>query len=550
METYLEISKKTDKILRQLYESAKATLDMKYSFNDVMKSNETRLSFLNAIFTNIERGNLSGECRELFDDNLDFLYSFMNGEFNQELTVPKKFFDDEDCKIVPTQEDIKYMLSLIKANVDMYKANYYKRSFYILLPDNSFNMNMARIFDIKMENVAHLLGLTESEPIPDEKKNLLKKYFLRKVPNHQEDKTKESVKLLDWITSEEGQKEILRLNQLTLKFVAEDKDKNPDAYENGNIKNMGKFKERFREKYKEEGLDFPIIRFSRYITKCINSLNFLNMANITQVILDYNSLLDPNKDPNDPDAKLNKSERDMYFVSLSSENFTKFTEEYNAKAREFFKELVVHMNPEDYKGKKDIREFFDALEKYEKSEKDVKKYLESKGLSPKEMDDFWNLWKTYTFVGKHGIQSQRSIQVGEKGIEIKNPPAVLAERKMFSYLASIFPRNIHLIGFGTDIEKDKNGRPITTELSKMTINNSHCDTSLVVNISELYNEYYVRGRGFFLDKIYDSDGRCIRLSNPIEENEYNGQMGISSSLESKIEEFNNNYREYKNSLHK
>lgn len=67
-------------IMKKLYESKKVTIgiDLDYSFEKMMETNETRLQFLNQIFTDIEKEKLSDECRELFNNSIRFISSFLN----------------------------------------------------------------------------------------------------------------------------------------------------------------------------------------------------------------------------------------------------------------------------------------------------------------------------------------------------------------------------------------------------------------------------------------------------------------------------------------
>ena len=225
-------------IMKKLYESKKVTIgiDLDYSFEKMMETNETRLQFLNQIFTDIEEEKLSDECRELFNNSIRCISSFLNGDFKKTISVSEVYENDKnDCLIIPKQSDIDYLYSLINANMIMYESFYQDSEYTIELPKDSFNMNMKRILKVEYYNLAHLFGLTQSEIVEDDNKNLLKKYYLENFNNDEEEKV--STKLLKWFLSEDGKKEIYRLNQLTLDFVIKDKIKYPNSYdENGNIK--------------------------------------------------------------------------------------------------------------------------------------------------------------------------------------------------------------------------------------------------------------------------------------------------------------------------
>lgn len=473
-------------IMKKLYESKKITveMDLNYSFEKMMETNETRLQFLNQIFTDIKEEKLSDECRELFNNSIEFISSFLNGNFKKMFSVSEVYENDkDDCLIIPTQGDIDYLYSLIDANMVMYESFYQDSEYTIELPKDSFNMNMKRILKVEYYNLAHLFGLTQSEIVEDDRKNLLKKYYLKNFNNDEEEKM--STKLLKWFLSEDGKKEIYRLNQLTLDFVLKDKINYPNSYdENGNIKrnSLEGFRKRFKEDPKNEELDFPIIRFSRYICKCINNLNYFNMVNIFQMILDYNAPLGEN------DGK------DIFLVNIEESKLEKDTSDY-------FSVKIMFEN------------LFKNYGKSVDADKKIESYLISQllknGINEKgklEIKDFLNLYQVYDFVGKYDIK----------------PDTSGMENKIGQFLSKCFRSNVSLIGFGTDFERDETGEIIITELNDKSINRTHCDTSILVNVADLIDKYYKRGRVFFIDKIY-SDPDCtdyVRISNPNEELAY------------------------------
>ena len=162
-------------IMKKLYESKKVTIgiDLDYSFEKMMETNETRLQFLNQIFTDIEEEKLSDECRELFNNSIRFISSFLNGDFKKTISVSEVYENDKnDCLIIPKQSDIDYLYSLINANMIMYESFYQDSEYTIELPKDSFNMNMKRILKVEYYNLAHLFGLTQSEIVEDDNKNL------------------------------------------------------------------------------------------------------------------------------------------------------------------------------------------------------------------------------------------------------------------------------------------------------------------------------------------------------------------------------------------
>lgn len=506
----IEMSKRVNSIFKELYDSDGIKVRLKNSFNYVMKSNETRLGYLNRLFKLIKNNELNQECCFIFDENIDYLYCFISGEYNNSFVVPKKYFDDkDDCLIVPNNDDLEYLFKLIKSNKTMYDSLYKNKKIMIELPQKTFNQNMIRVLSIEEYNLAHLLGLTDSEPVPDENKNILKKYFMSHVENNERYGEKISERLLNWILSEEGKKELRRLNNITINFINEDKVKYPNNYDsNGNIKSksLEKFKIRFKE---ANGFEYPIIKYSRYITKCINSLNFFHMNDIYQVILDYNA----------SDGK--KDEKDIFIVNSSSSSMYYEIEKYIKLNNNILRLLTCYSNGDD------------------KQKKDIQILLEEIGLdvNDKDMFLFTNLIQTYDFVRKHGI----------------NPNLDVPLEKIRNVISEYFDRNINLIGFDTEFNNQ------IIELSDSMINSAHCDTSISLTMPELISEYYNRGRPCFLDKIYDSkNGDILRLSIPVEEIRYLEQMNFLEQynlkdlnrLRNKLVKFTNNYFDYKKSLDK
>jgi len=503
----IKVTQELNNIFKALYESESIHAIQNHSFSEIMESNESRIDYLNHLFDKIAKDELSEECSIIFKESIDFLYNFMTGDYRRELTIPKKYFNDKEiCSIIPTEEDLEYLFKLIEANKEMYEILYKNKKIIIELPKNSFNQNMIRELEIEEYNLAHLLGLTDSEPKPDPNKNALRKYFMKNIENTERYGDKISERLLNWILSEEGKNELRILNKNTIDFIYQDKQKNPNTYDsNDNIKPkaLEKFKTRFKE---ATGLDFPIIKFSRYITKCINSLNFFNMNNIFQIILDYNA----------PEGK--NDEKDIFIINSIPSLMSREIKVYVDLNNKIYDIMTEYANNDDIPKEK------------------LKDILEEIGIDvdDKDIASLINLIQSYEFVEKHGI----------------NPNKNIALEKIRNIISNYFDKNIHLIGFDTEFDKQEVG------IEDKTINKAHCDTSIALTVPELVGEYYERGRAFFLDKIYDEAGRLFRVSTPDEEMLYLEQMGFLepnnferlSKLKSKLSNFETKYQTYKNSL--
>ena len=494
----INVTKKVESIFRELHQRENKGVIYRDELKKIMESNESRLRYLIHLFQKLNQDKLTKSCANALKRNINFLTDFMNGSFESEMDIPTDYHKDKEKNlIIPTEEDIEYLLNLFESNVEMFNLLYRDKRFLINLPDKSLNQNMIRILEVKYYNLAHLLGLTETELTPDPNKNQLRKYFLNNVKNQEQYGDKISERLLNWVLSEEGKEEIRRLTRITAEYIQKDRYINPNNYDMfGNIKEKSfqKFKERFK---KDNGFDYPIIKFSRCITKSINNLNFLQMQNVNQMILDYNAPVGKN------------DEKDIFLV--------------NSPSKTMEKNIDVYIS---------LREFiYDLLNKYAfaKTEEERKEYsglLEIKGINvkEKEVDSYINLIKT-----RHLFE--------EKGIY---PDNSYIEDKIRLLIANAQSKTMHLIGFDTVFDG-------IISTSKKTVNKAHCDTSISLSAAELVGEFYQRGRPFFIDKVYEGNGqRLLRISNPTEEMRVLKQIELSgiesktkqAELERLLEEFN------------
>lgn len=473
-------------IFRALYDSESIKFKSEQSFESIMKNNATRVAYLNDLLLRVQKNNLSQECKRILDDNIDYLNAFLNNELSKEITIPKEYYDDkEENLIIPTMGDIEYLFYLFEENMSTYREIYSNNAITLELPYNSFNQNMYRILDVKIHNLAHLFGLTESEPTPDPSKNLLKKYYLANFSI--DSKEPVSTQLLKWILSDQGKAEIRRIHQITLDFVEKDKKKNPNSYDSvGNLKS--KSLEAFKKRFKAEtNLDYPILRFSRYMVKCINNLNFLNLNNTTQMILDYNA----------PPGK--KDEKDIFIVNTSPVEMKKDVKSY--------RDLIDNVNGS-------ILEYiFSSNEKNR-----IKQDLKEKGIDieDKIIEDYINIMLAYEHIGAHNILPKELNEFDNKIREI---------------ISNGFKHNVHVIGFQTEYK----GNPIPTDKTSVAL--THCDTSISLTVPELVGEYYQRGRAFFIDKVIDArTGNILRISNPMEEIEFDELVELSNNKKNNKDE--------------
>ena len=491
MEDLIVESKKFENVMSCLYKTSNAR--MSTSFDNIMKDNISRLDFINGLFNDYKKEELSPECRRVFEDNIDFINGFINGEYNHFISIPRKYANDRDqYLIIPSQKEINYLLDLIKLNVRLYDAYYKDNEIIVELPNDTFNKNMTRILSVKEDKVAHLLGLTDSSLSDSKTSNFLKEYFKSIVEDTSVYGQGDAIALLNWIISDEGRQEILRLNQLLLNFVEDDYAEHPASYYSKEaIKNKEKFSARFEAYYKDLGLKYPMIKFSRIFTKCINNLNFFNMSSINMCIVDYNSRYSPRKyedryKEKREEDKEDVDEKDFFFVSAPSKQLNEQIENH-----------IHYMN-----------NFLNKLKKYkkgdEKNDRWVEEELNEMGVT-KGKDAYLNLAQTNQFVENNGILPEEY-------------EYLMVQKQIRDYYAKKDDRLVHLIGF------DSYDKESISELNEPMVHETHCDTSIGISTGALVDTYFTRGRAFFLDKIKTKNAGTIRVSNPIEEMEYHQDM--------------------------
>lgn len=455
----IEDSKRFKDYFLYLYETNNNQEEI--SFEEIFQTNTTRLEFINSLFEKYNNHSLSYKGEYAFESTIDYIYSFMNGEQKETaLSIPKKYFNDStQGSIIPTIKEVEYLLKLIEHNSYMYETIYANNPLYLELPDDTLNQNMTRILEIKRKNVAHLLGLTEHESLdnPDDNKNVLKKYFL----SHVKDMNKypgntDSEKLLSWVTSREGKAEILKIHALTLEFIKEDRKSYPQSYNGFDLKSDNKSIAKFKERYKAAtGLDFPLINYSRLLIKSINSLNFFKLANLTEIILDYNA----------PRGKQN--EKDIFLVNRDSKKIHEVNGKYIDQRMDILLDVYAYAhNPNNHELKRKLLEY-------------------GINVNSDDIKDKLNIIKANKYLEKNSILPDTNI-INDKIIEAINDN---------------FKRDINLVGFGTDFKNDKE-----IPLDKKVIHYTHCDTSISLTAPELLGHYYKYGRSFFLDKIESKNG--------------------------------------------
>lgn len=486
-------------VFKSVYDCLKDDSNLEIEFDEVFKDNESRLSFLNMIFDKIEQGQLSDEFKYVFNGSIVFLENFISGKikdldaFASSIEVPHVFAGDEQGIYVPYEHDLRLLFGLVKICSNMHEELYEGQKICIQMPNNTFNQQIIKMMEIKRQNLAHLLGFTENE----KKGNLLFEYFKeidkelypalydssgRFLSNDQ----KYSERYLDWILSEDGQRQIIKLNKQVRDFMDRDMQIHPERYENGQLKNnkLDSIKKFKSDLFEETGIEFPIIKFSRYITKTINLLNFMNMTNTTEYISDYNKS-DGVKIP-----------EDFFFVNADSEKFI----EWNKKYIEDKKNILSL-----------IKEYVmaDGIRKSE-IEGELMKYditIASDASKASSFFSMGNLAFTYDFVEKHGIV----------------PKTYSQDDKICEKLSIRFPNDIHLVGFAS---KDDSEGKIVHDIGQGFIDNLYCGTSIAVAYPQFVDKFCKLGRLFFVNKISSEDGTIFNIATAREEAAFLDMMEV------------------------
>lgn len=469
-------SKRFYEYFLKLYEANNANIFSRKDFEEIFENNASRMEYIISLFEGYKHNALTSSGKQVFNETIDYIVSFINGDKkDKEIRIPKKYFNDKDIgAIIPTMDELNLLLKLIESNKVMFETFYKDNEIFIKLPDESFNQNMSRLLEIKEHNLAHLLGLTEHEDYlnPDPSKNLLKKYILNVVNDSKKYGSTEAEIILNWITSLEGQFKLQKVHSEILKFVEHDKKIYPSSYDDeGNLKTNSSTVIKFKERCKNAtGLDYPIIDFSRCMVKAINTLNFLNLNNVVEMILDYNP----------PIGK--KNQKDIFLVVGKTKR-------------------IISKNNQFINMRNDL--LLD-LYKYAFNQENI--YLKNKLISngidvnDKEIKNQLNIILTDKYLARYGIYLDDS-SIDEEIIEALN---------------EYFDREVHLLGFNTEFNGDKE-----IPMNEHKIHHAHCDTSISLTLPELIGHYYKRGRTFFLDKLETTGERQImKVSNVVEEMKY------------------------------
>ena len=489
-------------VMSELYSASLYARSREYSFDHIMKDNNSRMQFIELLFEEYKNHYTTFKGRQLFDENIDFLMDFISSPVEEQPEIPQYIYDDlNDYCIIPSDKEIDDLINLIKANYKMYVDFYKDVEFKFVLPDNTFNQNMVRNLTVEEKNLPHLMGLRDSEQKnKQDDNNHLFELFMSLVPEEDKKSMIPSQEFIRWVVSSNGEKVIRKTNKMLQAFRDKDRLIHPETYDkNGNIvkEHRKEFYARINEECKNLNFKFPLIKYGRCYVKCFDNLHFLNMDHINQVILDYNSKLKP-KDPDNPDQsiedrKIKKFEKDIFIVSASPKRLNQLTKKY-LRIINRLRNIISKAKYSD-----DIRDkVIDLLQKY-----GLKRDLF-------HINELLNIVDNEEYYSKNGIVPHN--------VEYKD-----ATEKIMRFIESKFNPEVFFIGFGTDYQKDKDNQMVETPLDDHVTYNSHCDTSVSANIAELISDYYVRGRCFFIDKIEGNNG-IYRLSTPNEEIAYLSQM--------------------------
>lgn len=506
-DTMIEETQKFADILRDLYNKSKSELHLNITFEEIMSSNLSRINFINSLFDYIEKGNLNAEFSQQFIKNIEFIKTFITAKnINSSIPIDRKYFDyslDDNKTIIPNKRDLMLWMHFLKFNVEQFNLYFNNNIMVLRLPDGTLNQNMYKIFTIYKRNLAHILGITET------KGNDLVNYFVEydRLNNpelydyNNETKRYElknenlATRIIDWIVSEDGEKEILRLYQEVKEFIKIDK-KEPGAdvvYDKeGNIINIDEFKKRAAKK----NIKLYLLDFSRLYVKTINTFNFLGMNNITEMISDYNHPstkgIPKNENQKKRKEKLESQQIDTFLVSTNQKKLEEIKQDYEKEKEEYFKDLKEYSITDDPQRIKEIKEKF--------SKKNIDLNMDKYKFI---ISNYRNLVKTSYFSG------EKLLERAEKELLI-----IVSEA-----LKEDFLPQLPLFGFRGIFNEI-----IPTDEESIII--SRCVSSIALDAINLTEEYYKNGRRFFVDSIFmgvgsgEQKSNYFRISNVEEEIAY------------------------------
>lgn len=463
MDSKLLLSKLFIENFKEVYENFCSETGYDVPFEKVFEDNVSRLEFLNLVLECVSNGKMSSSFVGVFSGCIEFMNDYINGNFECGLDVPTRYREDEQGLYIPTASELIFLFRMVNTCCMFHEKVYNGKVLMLDMPNETFNQNMKRCLTVNRENLAHILGFSEHE----DKGNYLFKYFLeldkKKNPElYTTDVGKPlsngervSERYLNWILSEEGQNEIIHINEMFREIMENDMKKHPHDYVDGQPKSKDKFALLVK---KELGIDFPMIKFSRYVCKTVNLFNFLNMNNTTEMIVDYN----PQVGENIP--------FDFFLVNASNEGLDKGGQFYH-DIKSFILscvELLSSDNPHKSRiGRDTLLDFGIKID----------------FNSPDSVGSLSNLMRTELFVGKQGI----------------NPDMSGTNQSIMANIASIFANDIHLLGFG-------NKKPSRiTGVDEKDISLMYCGSSMTTTIPEYLDKFNVRGRCFYIDTLVEGD---------------------------------------------
>lgn len=255
-------------------------------FEYYMSKPTNRMKFLNVLNNIYTSDEMGAELEYAFTTLYPVLISQIFGSYTKYVYVP----NDISVKAIrdthnPDNNELNKLMSLIKYSVAGYIKYNQGHIYQIELPNSSKHRGKSVQFEIKDEDVPHLLGLTNiSCGLVEWVENQLKVEYPNKLVNGIVPSEFLESNFLPYLLSHP--KSLRLVNDQVNNYINRFRKSNPEMFdENGDLK--PKFLPPFQQRFKRDmGFSYPLIDYNRILSKVINFLDLRSFGGIPEIIVD------------------------------------------------------------------------------------------------------------------------------------------------------------------------------------------------------------------------------------------------------------------------
>ena len=471
--------------LKNIYNQAATEMLVTKSFDEVISTNESRVTFICDLVDMSVNGGVSNSLFELFKTNYQFIYNYLMGNITKShLAVPKDIKENlNDINYVPTPEELDKLLDMLRINNTTFKRIYDGNQLYIKIPEDTLHKNIIERLEIRKNNIAHLLGITSRQ-------SALTKLFVeldkQRHPEYYDingdiiDKEKNgiAIRIVDFYTSNEGIEYLRRLNNSIRRFIAVFGDRNPGSVDETTGGVIPSYMEQFKEEFQDLfGFKFPLLEYNKMFVKNVGFYNQTELSYVSEIILDYDS---------------RKSEKNTHIKS---------------------KKFLVHYDAEEHQ--KQIQIYNELVTKTTDIIKLAAQLPEEQGIKVLVRLGL-ERHKPLLYQYRNNLSRQVLVNLNIRNTDLINElNSLLNDLREKTKGTTKFPYDTQLLGFIPDIEVTRE-----VDINELLVNTGICETNLLVSIPELMQEYYGHSRRYFIDAIRDSHGNYVRVGNIRQEEEF------------------------------